>query len=105
LYSLTAPYAAGRLVDDAYTAIGDGRIAPALSDGRGAHWLNPLATDPLLALGDAEAAKPDDAAAAARYRQAVRLQPENSSTWYALGSFEFYTGQYRAALHDLDRAY
>jgi cytochrome c-type biogenesis protein CcmH/NrfG len=35
----------------------------------------------------------------------VKLQPENSNTWYALGSFEFFTGRYRAALHDLDRAY
>ena len=47
----------------------------------------------------------DEAAALRRYRQAVDLQPENSSTWYALGSYEFFTGRYRAALHDLDRAY
>ncbi|HZO63116.1 MAG TPA: O-antigen ligase family protein [Gaiellaceae bacterium] len=105
LYSLTAPYAAGRLVDSAYTAIDDGRIGSALSDGRSARWLNPLAPDPLLALGDAESAVPDDPAALRYYRDAVRLQPENSSTWYALGSFELFTGRYRAALHDLDRAY
>jgi tetratricopeptide (TPR) repeat protein len=105
LYSLTAPYASGRLVDSAYEAIAAGRTSAALSDGRSARWLNPLSTDPLLALGDAEAAKPDEAAALGRYRQAVDLQPENSSTWYALGSYEFFTGRYRAALHDLDRAY
>jgi O-Antigen ligase len=105
LYSLTAPYASGRLVDSTYNAIADGKTAQALSDGRAAHWLNPLAIDPLLALGDAEAAKPDDAAARQRYREAVALEPDNSSTWYALGEFEFFTGQYRAALHDLDRAY
>ena len=105
LYSLAAPYASGRLVDSSYEAIADGRIGQALSDGRTARWLNPLAVDPLLALGDAEAARPDEAAALRRYRQAVSLQPENSSTWYALGSFELFTGRYRAALHDLDRAY
>jgi tetratricopeptide (TPR) repeat protein len=105
LYSLTAPYASGRLVDSAYDAIAAGRTSSALSDGRSARWLDPLATDPLLALGDAESARPDDEAALGYYRDAVDLQPENSSTWYALGSFEFFTGRFRAALHDLDRAY
>ena len=105
LYSLTAPYASGRHVDSAYNAIADGRIPKAVGDGRSARWLNPLSVDPLLALGDAEAARGDEAAAIRRYRQAVDLQPENSSTWYALGSYEFFTGRYRAALHDLDRAY
>jgi tetratricopeptide (TPR) repeat protein len=102
LYSLTAPYASGRLVDSAYSAISDGNIASALSDGRSARWLDPLATAPLLALGDAESARTADKAALRYYRDAVRLQPENSSTWYALG---FFTGRYRDALHNLDRAY
>jgi hypothetical protein len=105
LYSLVAPYASGLLVDSTYSKIASGKIAAALSDGRAADALNPLAVDPLLALGDAEAAKGDEAAALHRYQQAVDLQPENSSTWYALGSYEFFTGRYKAALHDLDRAY
>jgi hypothetical protein len=105
LYSLTAPYVSDRLVDSTYNAIAGGRIRQALADGRSARWLNPLAVDPLLALGDAEAAQPDEPAAIRRYRQAVSLQPENSSTWYALGSYEYFTGRYQAALHDLDRAY
>jgi tetratricopeptide (TPR) repeat protein len=104
LYSLTAPYASGRLVDSAYSAIAEGKTETAMSDGRTARWLDPLATDPLLVLGDAESGL-DDPAARGYYRDAVRLQPENSSTWYALGAFEFYTGRYREALHDLDRAY
>ncbi|MGE5275055.1 MAG: O-antigen ligase family protein [Verrucomicrobiota bacterium] len=105
LYSLTAPYASGRLVDSAYSAIAAGNTPAAVSDGRSARWLNPLATAPLLALGDAESARAADRAALRYYGDAVRLQPENSNTWYALGSFEFFTGRYRAALHDLDRAY
>ncbi len=105
LYSLTAPYASGRLVDDAYNAIAAGNVRRAVSDGRSARWLDPFSVDPLLALGDAEAARPDEEAALGYYRRAVRLEPENSSTWYALGSFELFTGRYRAALHDLDRAY
>lgn len=105
LYSLSAPYASERLVDATYGAIGAGRYAQAVADGRTARWLNPLATDPLLALGDAEAARGDERAAIRWYGRAVSLEPENSSTWFALGSYEYYTGRYRAALHDLDRAY
>ncbi len=105
LYSLTAPYASGRLVDSAYSAIAAGNIGYAVSDGRSARWLDPLAIDPLLALGDAESARTSDRLALRYYRDAVKLQPENSNTWYALGSFEFFTGRYRAALRDLDRAY
>jgi hypothetical protein len=105
LFSLVAPYASQRLVDASYSEVASGKLARALSDGRAAHGLNPLSIDPLLALGDAEAARRDEAAALRRYRQAVELQPENSSTWYALGSYEFFTGRYRLALHDLDRAY
>ena len=105
LYSLTAPYASNRLVDSSYSALGNGKIADAVSDAKSAHWLNPLAIDPVLALGDAESGRPDDAAALRWYRAATRLEPENSNSWYALGSFEFFTGRYRAALHDLDRAY
>jgi hypothetical protein len=105
LYSLVAPYASGRLVESTYDAIADGKVRQALSEGGSARWLNPLAIDPLLALGDAEAAQPNEPAALRRYRQAVSLQPENSSTWYALGSYEYFTGRYHDALRDLDRAY
>jgi hypothetical protein len=105
LYSLAAPYSSARLVDSTYSDLSAGKNAAALSDGRAAHTLNPLAVDPLLALGDAEAARSDETAALRRYRQAVDLQPENSNTWYALGSYEFFTGRYKLALHDLDRAY
>ncbi len=105
LYSLVAPYASSRLVDASYSEIANGRIGRALSDGRAARGLNPLSVDPLLALADAEVARGDEAAALRRYRQAVELEPENSSTWFALGSYEFYIGRYELALHDLDRAY
>ena len=105
LYSLVAPYSSSRLVDSTYSDLSAGKTAAALSDGRAARALNPLAVDPLFALGDVEAARSDETAALRRYRQAVDLQPENSSTWYALGAYEFFTGRYKLALHDLDRAY
>jgi hypothetical protein len=105
LYSLVAPYSSSRLVDSTYSDLSAGKTAAALSDGRAAHALNPLSVDALFALGDVEAARSDETAALHRYRQAVDLQPENSSTWYALGAYEFFTGRYELALHDLDRAY
>jgi hypothetical protein len=105
LYSLVAPYASQRLVDGTYSELAADRTQAALSDGKSARWLNPLSVDPLLALGDAEAASHDETAAVRWYRRAVDLEPENSSTWYALGSYEFFTGRYKVALHDLDRAY
>ncbi len=105
LYSLVAPYSSARLVDSAYSQLASDRSEAALSDARAARTLDPLATDPLYALGDAEASRRDEEAALRYYRQAVDLQPENSSTWYALGSYEFFTGRYKEALHDLDRAY
>jgi hypothetical protein len=105
LYSLVAPYASARLVESSYSQLASDRSKAALSDARAAHTLNPLATDPLYALGDAEAGRHDEGAALRYYREAVDLQPENSSTWYALGSYEFFTGRYKEALHDLDRAY
>jgi O-Antigen ligase len=105
LYSLVAPYSSSWLVDSTYSDLSAGKTAAALSDGRAAHALNPLSVDALFALGDVEAARSDETAALRRYRQAVDLQPENSSTWYALGAYEFFTGRYELALHDLDRAY
>jgi O-antigen ligase/polysaccharide polymerase Wzy-like membrane protein len=105
LYSLVAPYASSRLVDSSYSELAADRSARAVSDARAARGLDPLSVDALQALGDAESLRHDEAAARGYYRDAVDLQPENSSTWYSLGSYEFFTGRYREALHDLDRAY
>jgi tetratricopeptide (TPR) repeat protein len=92
-------------VDSSYSELAADRSTAALSDARAARALNPLSVDPLQALGDAESARHDEAGALRYYRDAVDLQPENSNTWYALGSYEFFTGRYKEALHDLDRAY
>jgi hypothetical protein len=102
LYSLTAPWLSNRYVDDAYSEIG---TATAVADARTARWLNPLAIDPVHALAESEAVRGNLAAATRYYEQATRLQPENSSTWYALGAWEYALGHYRRALRFLDRAY
>ena len=72
LYSLVAPYSSARLVDSAYSQLASDRSEAALSDARAARTLDPLATDPLYALGDAEAARRDEEAALRYYRRGGR---------------------------------
>jgi O-Antigen ligase len=105
LYSLTAPWLAGRKVEDAYAALGRGDAAAAVSAARQARDLDPLSVDPLWVWALAEESRGSVAGALRRYRSAVDLQPENSDTWYSLGAYEFALRRYRAALRDLDHAY
>lgn len=90
IVSLGLPWLAVRKVGSATRAIDSGRLAQAVSDANGARSLNPLLPEPLYRLGEAAARAGDLATARARFRQATRLQPENTSTWYRLGQFEYY---------------
>jgi tetratricopeptide (TPR) repeat protein len=105
LYSLWAPWQAGRDVDRSYAALDRADVSAAASGARSAHRLNPFSYEPWWALAAAEeiAARPADARRA--YEQAVELQPENSATWYALGQYEFGAGLFARACYALDRAY
>jgi tetratricopeptide (TPR) repeat protein len=105
LYSLTAPWLSARKVDDAYAALGRGDAATAIDAARQARDLNPLSVEPVIAWALTDEASGRIADALRRYRDATALQPENSSTWYALGAYELSLQRYRAALHDLDRAW
>ena len=105
LYSLTAPWLAGRKVDDAYEALGRGDGRGAIDAARQARDLNPLSVEPLVVWALTEESGGRVAAALRRYRDATSLQPENSETWYSLGAYEFSLGRFRAALQYLDRAY
>ncbi len=105
VYSLVAPWLAGRRVDDAYLAIERGELERAVASARQARWLDPLSPEPLRVWALANAAAGDVTGALRRYVQAVELQPANSSTWYDLGAFELAVGRYRAAYRHLDRAY
>ena len=91
--SLGSPWLATRKLDSATRAIDAAQLAQAVSDANSARSLNPLLPDPLYTLGEAAARAGDLAAARARFRQATRLQPENTSTWFRLGQFEFYGSQ------------
>jgi O-antigen ligase len=88
--SLGSPWLAQRKLDSATSALGSGQLAAAVSDANSARSLDPLLPDPLYTLGEAAARAGDLTTARARFRQATRLQPENTSTWYQLGQFEFY---------------
>ena len=91
--SLGSPWLAARKVDSATRALGSGRLAQAVTEADGARSLNPLLPEPLYTLGLAAARAGDLTTARARFRQATRLQPENASTWYRLGQFEYYGSQ------------
>ena len=91
--SLGSPWLAGRKVDSATSALESGRLAQAVADADSAQSLNPLLPDPLYRLGEAATRAGDLATARARFRQATRLQPENTRTWYQLGLFEYYGSQ------------
>ena len=88
-YSLTSPWLSARSVSAAYGSLGRGKVSQAVSDARSAHDLNPLSLDPYRAEADAELLGGRRRAALRLYGKMVSLQPENGSTWYALGQFEF----------------
>ncbi len=97
--SLGSPWLASRKVDSATSALDSGNLAQAAKDADRARSLDPLLPEPLFTLGLVAARAGDVAAARSRFEQATRLQPENSSTWFRLGQFEFYGPQ------DMCRAY
>jgi cytochrome c-type biogenesis protein CcmH/NrfG len=105
LYSLGAPWLAARRVDDSYAALDRSDIAAAASKARSAHRLNPFSYEPWWALAAAAQLNSDPADAIRDYEQAVKLQPENSDTWYALGQYEFDIKRFAKACYALDRAY
>jgi O-antigen ligase len=77
VYSLGAPWLAQRQLASATTA----------RDAQRAHSYDPLSTDALTDWAAFEEASGNLTRAEQLYRQAVSLEPENSETWYALGSF------------------
>jgi Tfp pilus assembly protein PilF len=77
VYSLGAPWLAQRQLASAATAAAAKR----------AHSYDPLSTDALTEWAAFEDAGGHTRRAEQLYEQAVSLEPENSETWWALGSF------------------
>lgn len=104
VFSLGAPWLAGRKVDDAFAALRESDSSRALDDAKAAKSLNPLSIEPLLALAAAEEARDDQVAALRAYQDAVRLQPRNPRPWFELGQFELSAGLREQGLRDLARS-
>jgi len=85
--SLLFPWLSARKTSDAYGAV-ERDPAAAVADANAARTLNPLSVDPLDALASARLAQGRLADAENAYVRAVRLQPKNPETWYALAAFE-----------------
>jgi hypothetical protein len=86
-------FASPRLSDSSVAAstsdLGYGQLAKARQRARWARILNPLSIEPIWALAAVDERNHHEAAALARYEQAVRLQPRNPDTWFALALYEY----------------
>lgn len=99
MYSLTAPWLSAREVNSTYDEIGRGAYGAAVADARDADSLDPLSVEPLWAWAGAETALGNRQRALGLFVRATRRQPENGSTWFALGEFQL------EGLHDPCHAY
>ncbi|MGZ4354939.1 MAG: O-antigen ligase family protein, partial [Gaiellaceae bacterium] len=92
-YSLAAPWLAQRQLSTAVSA----------ADAKRAHSWDPLSTDVLLDWAAFEDARP--LRAESLYRQAISLEPQSSSAWYALGQFYAEHGAWRLAYDAFSKAW
>jgi O-antigen ligase len=105
LGSLAFPWLAERRLSTSLDALTEGDARTGLAAAQDARALDPLSVEPLLLEGTAYelSDRPEDARRA--YERAVRLQPRNPDTWYALGRFEYEQGDLARALFYLDRSW
>src|SRR5581483_6259451 len=90
IYSLAAPW------------LGDRAYARGTEQGaKQAHSYDPLSVDALALWATYE----DLAGALEHYQEAVRLEPENADTWYALGAFYAEHKQWALAYDALNNSY
>jgi hypothetical protein len=86
---LVAPALAEREVDRATLLLERGRVAAADRAVDRARAFDPLSLDPVYTAADVADERGDTAAAAAFYRRATELQPENPEPWVVLGLYEY----------------
>jgi tetratricopeptide (TPR) repeat protein len=77
----------------------------AFADAHDAADSDPLALEPLFLLSELYQSVGNRSAARGELVKAVQLQPENSQSWYELGSFDLADHQPRRALPSLRRAF
>jgi len=74
--------------DAGFDALAKNNLVAARADAQTARSRDPLALDPLTVLSIVQQRSGDKQAALESLRQAVRMQPANSQTWLALGTFQ-----------------
>jgi len=103
--SLASPRLAGRELERSTASLERGDYSTALHDAKRAGSLDPFSLDPVFARAAVGVVRRDPSAALAAYADAVDLQPENPTSWLALGEYEFFLGRLCDAYRDLNNAY
>jgi hypothetical protein len=98
------PLRSSQAAASAETAAFEGHVSAAFSDAHDAAGYDPLSLQPLLLLSELYQHVGEDAVARSELVKAVRLQPENFTSWLALGSFDLAQHHPRLALPSLERA-
>ncbi len=98
-YSLAVPWLAERELDRSARAASATGV---LDHARRAHSLNPLSVDALL---EWAAVEPNPGKQRELYREALGLEPQNPTTWYELGRYEYERGNLGGAYLALDRSW
>ncbi len=99
------PQSSANATTSAENAAGAHHIGAAFADARDAAGSDPLALEPRFVLSALYQSVGNLAAARSELVGAVHLQPDNFSSWLALGSFDLQHHQPRRALPSLQRAY
>ena len=87
--SFSFPHLADRMERSSTRAVVANDLELARDRALWARFFNPLAVEPIFALGQVDEARGWPVTAERRYIQAVELQPKNPETWYTAGIFEF----------------
>ena len=88
LLSLATPWLAERSLRQVNRELDAGNVQAAIDAAERARSLDPLSIGPLHRLAGIEASRNHIRSAREAYAAAIRLQPENPDTWYALGAYE-----------------
>jgi len=105
LASLATPWLAERSLRQVNRELDGADLDGAARAVDQARSLNPLSVDAVYKQAAVAERRGDPVAARAAYARAVRLQPENPDTWYALGIYEHDIGALCQAYVHLNEAY
>jgi hypothetical protein len=94
-----------RSADDASAVFSATSTKAAFDDARAAQAADPLALQPHFVLSQLYVGQGNLAAARAELVNAVRLQPRNYESWYALGSYDLAQHQPKLAISSLNQAF